>query len=537
MFVLICSFLSSVFLKIECLVIKRKNANLKIESNLHNKTLAISNYICKSPIARGSISLSKKNKQNLWGTYKRVYNTLGKRDRNNNKHLTSYICKRILHLNREKRNVLYYKHKTNESNEEERSAGNTLDEEKEKIMSTSKLTKIVSGKNGIEVDTKVDEMWGLGERLGNIQEQVYHLTSETNNPFFLRDCYTKKKGKIIVIIGVTCSGKTKFSIDLCRELIRYNIKCEIISADSMQVYQNFSIGIAKVDEKEMGDIKHHMLDVCKQGDEFNVHKFVNYAIPIVEHINNRNMVAVVTGGTLLYVESLLWESVIDIREDNEMGCYADKGEGERDIYENKTNDELYEELKIIDPERAEQLHKNDRKRICRSLDIFYTYNKKHSELIKIKSHKNNNIDKTRFIPCFFYLDYTNDNMLKEQIEKRVNVMISNGLLDEVVKLNEINKNGNNRKSTSKGINQSIAYKEFDDYIEKKKNNINDEKLLNLCKDNLIRKTYKYAKRQRRWIMNRFVKMYNVPLNRIDVSGNYEEQLKNALEIVINFLKN
>ncbi|SBT78657.1 tRNA delta(2)-isopentenylpyrophosphate transferase, putative [Plasmodium ovale] len=537
MFVLICSFPSSVFLKIDCLVIKRKNANLKIENNLHNKTLTISDYICKGPIARGSISFSKRNKQKLWGTYKRVHNTLEKRGKNNNKHLTLYICNRILHLNREKRNVLYYKRKTNEPNEEERSAGNTIDEEKEKNMNTSKLTKSGSEKNGIEVDTKVDETWGLGERLGNIQEQVHHLTSESNNPFFLRDCYTKKKGKIIVIIGVTCSGKTKFSIDLCRELIRYNIKCEIISADSMQVYQNFSIGIAKVDEKEMGDIKHHMLDVCKYGDEFNVHKFVNYAIPIVEHINSRNMVAVVTGGTLLYVESLLWESVIDIREDNEMGCYANKGEGERDIYENKTNDELYEELKIIDPERAEQLHKNDRKRICRSLDIFYTYNKKHSELIKIKSHKNNKIDKTRYIPCFFYLDYNNDNMLKEQIEKRVNVMISNGLLDEVVKLNEINKNGNNRKSTSKGINQSIAYKEFDDYIEKKENNINDEKLLDLCKNNLIRKTYKYAKRQRRWIMNRFVKMYNVPLNRIDVSGNYEEQLKNALEIVINFLKN
>lgn len=114
-------------------------------------------------------------------------------------------------------------------------------------------------------------------------------------------------------------------------------------------------------------------------------------------------------------------------------------------------------------------------------------------------------------------------------------MISKGLLDEAIKLKQIN---NDRKLSfpTKGINQSIAYKEFDEYIKKKMDNIDDQKLFEKCKDNLIRRTYKYAKKQRRWISNRFVKVYNVELNKIDVSNNYEKQLNNAIGIVLKFLK-
>ncbi|SOV79162.1 tRNA delta(2)-isopentenylpyrophosphate transferase, putative [Plasmodium sp. gorilla clade G3] len=436
---------------------------------------------------------------------------------------------------------------------------------REKNMDNSNICKSINNKN--------EE--GRNELMSHKKnDMINNLNDDHNkimNPFditqlyFSRDGNSKKKEKIIIIIGVTCSGKTKFSIDLSEQLKKYKIKSEIISADSMQVYQNFNVGIAKVEEQEMRDVKHHLLDVCHPNDTFNAHKYINYTIPLIKNMNENNKIPIIAGGTLLYIESLLWESVIDIkkeeeekkeqthngkivkREDeyldehlqlnNDIKCNVEKNDDmvELDKYVHKTNEELYEELKNIDEERANNLHKNDRKRVCRSLDIFYTYNKKHSDLIKIKNHKNNNIDKMRFFPCIFYLDYNDDELLKMKIKNRVDLMISKGLLDEAIKLKQINSD-RNLSFTTKGINQSIAYKEFDEYIKKKMNNIDDQKLFEKCKDNLIRRTYKYAKKQRRWISNRFVKVYNVELNKIDVSNNYEKQLNNAIGIVLKFLK-
>lgn len=435
---------------------------------------------------------------------------------------------------------------------------------KEKNMDNSKIGKCINTKN----EEGDDEL--MSHKMNDMINYLNEDPMKIMNPLditqlnFFRDGNSQKKEKIIIIIGVTCSGKTKFSIDLSEQLMKYKIKSEIISADSMQVYQNFNVGIAKVEEEEMKDVKHHLLDVCHPNDTFNAHKYINYTIPLIKNMNRNNKIPIIAGGTLLYIESLLWESVIDIRKEeekkeqtyngqiikkedeyldehlklnNDIKCNGERNDDmvELDKYEHKTNEELYEELKNIDEERANQLHKNDRKRVCRSLDIFYTYNKKHSDLIKIKNHKNNNIDKMRFFPCIFYLDYNDDDLLKMKIKNRVDLMISKGLLDEAIKLKQIN---NDRKLSfpTKGINQSIAYKEFDEYIKKKMDNIDDQKLFEKCKDNLIRRTYKYAKKQRRWISNRFVKVYNVELNKIDVSNNYEKQLNNAIRIVLKFLK-
>ncbi|ETB58264.1 tRNA dimethylallyltransferase [Plasmodium yoelii 17X] len=457
---------------------------------------------------------------------------------NNRRYTFRYICNKVLDDTIvKKRNAVYcQKNKTNGVKKIE-SLDVLTDLSKgplkvDKMQHDSTLDNIEKKEesnlgNEIFTDNQKDDEKNINEKNDSV--------SKCNDEIYLSrfNMNTKeKKKKVVIIIGITCSGKTQFSIDLYNELLKHNIKGEIISADSMQVYKNFNVGVAKIENEEMGDIKHHMLDVCDNNEEFNAHKFVNYAIPIIESINDRNMVPIIAGGTLLYIESLLWESVVDIKKENDIEINKIK----HDDYTNKTNDELHEELKRVDPERAEELHKNDRKRICRSLDIFYAFNKKHSDLIKMKCHKNNKLDKTRYAPCFFYLDYKDDCILKEKIENRINVMISKGLLDEGMKLKKM-ANDTNTKIKGKGIRQSIAYKEFDSYIEKKINNIDDNDLFNKCKDNLFRKTYQYAKRQRRWILNRFVKRYNIPLNEIDVSKNYEQQLSNALEIVLNFWKN
>ncbi|VWU53016.1 tRNA delta(2)-isopentenylpyrophosphate transferase, putative, partial [Hepatocystis sp. ex Piliocolobus tephrosceles] len=431
-------------------------------------------------------------------------------------------------------------------------------------VSTTPLT--ISATNSIDNESNVTEKTKIIKEMENIymHDSLLNPSNEIKIVTNFSKNNEKKKKKIIIIIGVTCSGKTKFSIDLCKKLLKYNITGEIISADSMQVYERFGVGTAKINKTEMENIKHHMLDICKHTKEFNAHKFIKNTIPLIDHMYKNNKVAVVTGGTMLYIESLLWESVIDLKkkknnninidrligeEIKSEGVYSDgiglegidsdRGVQKINNYEKYTNSELYSKLSKIDPERAKQLHENDRKRVCRSLDIFYTYNKKHSDLIKLLCHKNKNkLNKARYEMCIFYLDYENDNVLKTQIEKRVDFMIANNLLEEAMELKQINKNKDLKKiDNKKGIYQSIAYKEFDEYIEKKINNINDENLFNACKNKLIQKTYKYAKKQRKWILNRFVKTYNIPLNKIYASENYEEQLDRAVTIVREFLKN
>ncbi|KAI4835603.1 tRNA dimethylallyltransferase [Plasmodium brasilianum] len=522
------------------------------KSKINNKVIHKNRNILKCFIRRSAYYFyPKKSKSEFYYTFNSGNSELIKKCRDS-KYILSYIYSKICCLKRNSSNVKNYLLETNDTQVNNIKVGLIkLNEEKEKNLNYIAALNGINKASNMQLsrDEYAANSDATNENTPDTNEKRKDISlptltdndKVTNSPLFLSCCNRKEKEKIILVIGVTCSGKTKFSIDLCKELLNHNIEGEIISADSMQVYQDFSVGIAKVDEDEKRDIKHHMLDVCELNQEFNAHKFINYTIPIIKNININKKVAIVTGGTLLYIESLLWESVVDLREKREEEK-AEQLPGERvgekvkDKYEHKTNDELHEELKRVDEERANQLHKNDRKRICRSLDIFYTYNKKHSELIKMKNHKNNNIEKTRYLPCLFYLDYNNDDILKEQIEKRVNDMILKGLLDEAIKLKEMN-NTKDVKLLGKGIYQSIAYKEFDTYIENKIiNKIDDEKLFNICKDNLIRKTYKYAKRQRRWVFNRFVKNYSIPLNKIDVSTNYTQQLSNALQIVLNFLK-
>ncbi|VUZ98128.1 tRNA dimethylallyltransferase, putative [Plasmodium vivax] len=532
---------------------------------IRRKTYPQSFSICKRTnryVAKETNRCHRKCEANLYRHFERrndwVANTcVGKR------RARLYLCSSPLRAKRRNRNdklnVHQLSHFERSASEEKCKLGVREEDEEETMSHTSSVSGVIKKANGDAAkpcDGAANEVDGVGEKDSYPQD---------NHPPVQPNLNKTKKQKIILIIGVTCSGKTKFSIDLCEELLKRNVECEIISADSMQVYQNFKVGIAKVEEEEKRDIKHHLLDVCGPKEAFNVHKFISHTIPIIRSISDRNKLAIVVGGTLLYIESLLWESVVDLEEahsetvgdkgggsetvgDKGGGSetVGDKGggsetvedkrgEGATDRYEHKTNEELHAELKRVDEERASQLHQNDRKRICRSLDIFYSYNKKHSELIKMRNHKNNHFDRTRFPPCVFYLDYDDDDVLRGNIQRRVDAMISKGLLDEAIELKKMNEDAN-VKLFGKGINQSIAYKEFDTYIEKKINNVSDEDLFNVCKENLIRKTYRYAKRQRRWILNRFVKCYDIPLNRVDVSRDYAKQLASAVRTVLEFCR-
>lgn len=277
------------------------------------------------------------------------------------------------------------------------------------------------------------------------------------------------KTPIIVISGPTASGKTSLSIDIAKE---YN--AEIVSADSMQIYKQLDIGTAKPNMKERDGIIHHMIDIIEPDENFSVAEYVKMAHGIIKDIREKNKNAVIVGGTGLYINSLVDD--IDFRED-------DSDENLREelnkICEEKGIDCLFEMLEKIDPVSAKRLHKNNTRRIIRAIEFYKMTGipiSKHQEETKKKV--------SRYDPCMIAVKWDMDK-LYERIEKRVDIMIENGLENEVRNLCE--------KGYTKAMlsMQGIGYKEMTDYI-------NGSCSLDEAIEKIKIGTRHYAKRQMTW---------------------------------------
>ena len=275
----------------------------------------------------------------------------------------------------------------------------------------------------------------------------------------------------IIILGPTACGKTGLSIKLAQKL-----KTEIISADSMQIYKLFDIGTAKVTCDEMQGVKHHMIDIVDHNDKFSVADYRNRALPIIDELIASHKVPIITGGTGLYINSLI--------EDNIYGNCPPNNEI-RDKYSNllidKGNDYLYSVLDNIDHDTATKLHANDTKRIIRALEIYETTGKTKSQWEyenRQKGNVNNNLN-----PLIIGLNLSNREALYNRINDRVDSMFQLGLMNEVDDL--IN---NKHITYDMQPMQSIGYKEFFDYYN---GTIDKQQLVDLIKQN----TRHYAKRQ------------------------------------------
>lgn len=279
---------------------------------------------------------------------------------------------------------------------------------------------------------------------------------------------TEKK-PLVILTGPTAVGKTALSIKLASE-----IGGEIISADSMQVYRQMDIGSAKIKPEEMGGIPHHLIDILEPEEEFNVCLFEKLALEAMEQIYERGHIPVVVGGTGFYIQALLYQ--IDFTEEETDTAYRDKL---WQLGEEKGNHYLHELLRKVDPESAEEIHENNRKRVIRALEFYENCGK------PISTHNKEQRQKTSaYNSCYFIL--TDDRKkLYERIESRVDQMLSKGLVDEVRTLKE---RGCNASMVSM---QGLGYKEILEYLDGRCS------LLEAV-EKIKKETRHFAKRQLTW---------------------------------------
>ena len=274
------------------------------------------------------------------------------------------------------------------------------------------------------------------------------------------------KKNIVIITGPTAVGKSELSISLAKD-----IRGEIISADSMQVYRGMDIGTAKISPEQMQGVKHYLIDILDPDEEFNVSSFVDCANDALDKIYKGGAVPIVAGGTAFYIQAL--PKQVDFSDD------SGKDDELRNRLEEQDTDELFEKLKEADPESCKVIHKNNKKRIVRALEYVYLTGKKISEHNDEQKHKEPEFN-------FAYFVLTDDrSRLYDRINARVDKMFEEGLLDEVRALKEA---GYSAGLTSM---QAIGYKEIYSYLS---GEISLDEAKNLIKQN----TRHFAKRQLTW---------------------------------------
>ncbi len=277
------------------------------------------------------------------------------------------------------------------------------------------------------------------------------------------------KPSMIILAGPTAVGKTKLSLELAKK-----VNGEIISADSMQVYKHMNIGSAKISKEQMQGIPHHLIDVLEPWEEFNVVVFQRMCKQCLEDIHNRGKIPILTGGTGFYIQAILRD--IDFTENDDNSSY--RAELEK-LLEKNGPDYLYNMLCEVDGESAKAIHKNNSKKVIRALEFFQLTG------TKISQHNEREREKeAAFNACYFVLNDQRDK-LYESIDKRVDDMLSMGLVEEVKSLQEM---GCHRDMVSM---QGLGYKEILGYLEQE---ISLEEAVYRIK----RDTRHFAKRQLTW---------------------------------------
>ena len=244
---------------------------------------------------------------------------------------------------------------------------------------------------------------------------------------------------IICIAGPTASGKTALAVELAKQL-----NGEVISCDSMQIYRRMDIGTAKPTTEEMQGIPHHMIDICEPDEPFSVSLYCEMATPILEDILARDKTAVIAGGTGLYVDSLI--------RGNDFAPFPSTGCRERLEERAKTEgiEVLMAELRAVDPESLERSQNNPR-RIIRALEVW----QETGETLTAHNLRTQAIP-DRYHPLWIGLDYVNRQDLYDRIDLRVELMVRDGLLEEIRQIL-----GSGIPETATAM-QAIGYKEFVD---------------------------------------------------------------------------
>ncbi len=276
------------------------------------------------------------------------------------------------------------------------------------------------------------------------------------------------KKRYLAIAGPTASGKSALAVELAKRL-----DGEIVSVDSMQVYDTISIGTARPTKEEMQGIPHHLLGFLPLSQPYSVVRYISDAKAVLESIDEKGKLPVLCGGTGLYLQSLIenvtysaFEADSTVREQLKNRIQAEGGE------------KLLQELRDVDPETAEKLHPNDHGRIIRALEVYLTQGVTISEQVRLSR-----LQAPSFDTCLITLDFRDREKLYERIHRRVDQMVDAGLLEEA----KVVLSGPYAPTAM----QAIGYKELRPYFD-------EEISLEEALDNLKKGTRHYAKRQLSW---------------------------------------
>lgn len=276
------------------------------------------------------------------------------------------------------------------------------------------------------------------------------------------------KIKAVFIVGPTASGKTALGIEIAKRF-----GGEIVSADSMQIYKGIHIASAAPDQDEMCGIKHHLIEFLDRDCQYSVAEYVKAAKECIKDIASRGKLPIVVGGTGLYINSLL-DNTEYIEEQTD---YDLRNELEKK-FDNIGAEEMLRELAEFDRETAARLHTNDRRRIIRAFEVYLTSGKTLTEQNELSHANESDLD-----PLVIGITFNDRELLYERINKRVEIMLGKGLLEEAKEAFTL--------SGGNAANQAIGHKELFGYL-------NGECSLEESAELLKRQTRRYAKRQLTW---------------------------------------
>ncbi len=308
---------------------------------------------------------------------------------------------------------------------------------------------------------------------------------------------------VIAVVGPTASGKTAFAVALAKR-----IDAEIVSSDSMQIYKGMDIASAKPTTEEMQGIPHHLIDFLDPSEAYSVARYIKDATEKIKDIYSRGKKIIICGGTGLYVDSLLGNIVFEEQPDN-----TDIRNTLRKRREEEGIEALFNELREIDPETADTLHINNEGRVLRALETYYLTGEKPSVLRERSKSVPTPYDST-----YFCLNYKERDILYDRINRRVDIMIENGLVEEAKEYFSLSP-----ENTSA---QAIGHKEIAGYL-------NGYISLEEAEDNLKKATRHYAKRQLTW----FRRNENINYIYCDEYSSIEEMVDFAVKIIEETEKN
>ncbi len=280
----------------------------------------------------------------------------------------------------------------------------------------------------------------------------------------------EKKIKILAVVGPTASGKTAVSVELAKRL-----GGEVVSCDSMQVYRRMNIGTAKPTEEEMSGIVHHLIDAVEPDAPFSCAEYVTMASDAVKDISARGKLPILCGGTGLYLDRFLCGEMEETHVDESLraSLFA--------FAESDGIEALHERLRSVDPESAQAIHPNNVKRVVRALEIY-----EQTGIPKSEFDRRSQVNESPYDAVVIGLHYPRREVLYDRINRRVDIMLADGLLEETKLLSAQGVFDVNLTAA-----QAIGYKELLGYLD-------GRETLAEAAENLKTATRRYAKRQLTW---------------------------------------